>query len=121
MVLPALVEGEKNDEVHGMMILGIPNHHRLSNLEPNSHIIVPSRAIAQTVLDNGSVVEREIDSAMWLPGGGKLCPPDVVWSPTDLMESEWFKEQVADAQEEEDLLRDGSKGLGLAGLSNTDH
>jgi serine/threonine protein kinase len=119
MTVPALVEGEESDEVHGMMILGIPKHHRLPNLEVSEHIIVPSRTIARTMLDDGSVVEKQVDWAMWLPGGGKLCPPEVVWSPSDVMESEWFKEQVADAQVEEDLLRDRSKGSEFHGLSHT--
>jgi hypothetical protein len=108
MTLPAIVEGTDTDEVHGMMILGIPKHHRVPSLDDSEHIIVPSRAVARTELDDGSIVEREVDSARWVGGKWSL---EVTWSPSDLMESEWFKEQVLDAQEEEELLKDSSRGL----------
>ncbi|OCL07805.1 hypothetical protein AOQ84DRAFT_294388, partial [Glonium stellatum] len=93
------------DEVHGMLVFGMLDSQRRAIHAFENGMFDLRRVDVQVELRDGSTITHEAGVYVWSQEETKLVPPEERrWSPSDLMQSEWFLANIALARAEEEQL-----------------
>ncbi|OCL01896.1 hypothetical protein AOQ84DRAFT_275629, partial [Glonium stellatum] len=89
---PAMVPtNDPRDKICGMVVFGLQDSQRRSIHEFQSGMFDFKRDNVEIELRDGSKIQQEVGLYVWNQPPSLLVPiEERMWSPSDLLESEWF-------------------------------
>lgn len=103
---PAMVPtNDPRDKICGMVVFGLQDSQRRSIHEFQSGMFDFKRDNVEIELRDGSKIQQEVGLYVWNQPPSLLVPiEERMWSPSDLLESEWFSYITEGCAEEEEAL-----------------